>query len=80
MTASDHRRDKFISVRGTLTKGTKHMSRVSKRVMKIQLETAELEVEKYLDLAEDQPRFQDKFLKQAIKADEDCQRLQEKLQ
>jgi len=55
------------------------MSRVSKRVMKIQLESAEAAVIRNLDLAEDNPKFEDKFLKQAIKADEDCRRLQAQL-
>ncbi len=49
---------------------------MSKRVIKIQLQRAKAAVERNLELAEKQPRFEDKFLDQAIKAEQQVQKLE----
>ena len=55
------------------------MNRVSKRVMKIQLDSAEAAVIRNLDLAEDNPQHEGQFLKKAVEADEECRKLKAQL-
>jgi len=50
------------------------------RVMKIQFRNAIAAVERNLELAELQPAFEDKFLNQAVEADQRAQKLEAQIQ
>ena len=55
------------------------MNRVSKRVMKIQLDSAKTDEERNLELAEAEYKKGDKFMDLAIKAEQDVRKLEAQL-